>query len=480
MSAYQTPGVYAVEISTLPPSVAEVSTAIPAFIGYTNSIINGGKTIARITTMLEYETLFGPPPSAKYTITAQEIVIPPREAGRGNGSKRGDSEVVELVKTYEAVGITRELSTPQFLMYYSLMMYFSNGGGACYIVSIGNYGPGVTVDDFEDGLLELEKEDEPTLIVMPDAVNLGAVDCAAVYKKALTQCATLGDRFVIMDVVSLEKEETDTEAETLRKSIKAFRDEIGMNDLKYGAAYTPYVKTTLSIYYVDAQIKITGMKEETTLDAHKTLSTAFYSQVKALLSQERVTLPPSAAVAGVYARVDRDRGVWKAPANVSLASVIGPVTKITQEAQEHLNVDATSGKSINAIRAFTGKGTLVWGARTLAGNDNEWRYVSVRRLFNMIEESTLKATSFAVFEPNDAATWLKVKAMIESYLYGLWEQGALAGPTPAAAYFVSIGLGKTMTTQDILEGRMIVKIGVAAVRPSEFIILQFSHKLQEA
>ena len=154
--------------------------------------------------------------------------------------------------------------------------------------------------------------------------------------------------------------------------------------------------------------------------------------------------------------------------------------KITHGEQEHLNVDPTAGKSINAIRYFTGKGTLVWGARTLAGNDNEWRYVPVRRLFNMIEESTQKATAFAVFEPNDATTWLKVKGMIDSYLYGLWERGALAGSSPESAYFVNVGLGQTMTPQDILEGRMVVEIGVAAVRPAEFIILRFTHKLQEA
>ena len=100
----------------------------------------------------------------------------------------------------------------------------------------------------------------------------------------------------------------------------------------------------------------------------------------------------SSAVAGIYARVDRDRGVWKAPANEGVASVIGPVLKITHDAQENLNVDPSAGKSINAIRAFVGKGTMVWGARTLAGNDNEWRYVNVRRLFNMIEGSTQKAT----------------------------------------------------------------------------------------
>ena len=145
-----------------------------------------------------------------------------------------------------------------------------------------------------------------------------------------------------------------------------------------------------------------------------------------------------------------------------------------------MNVDTTGGKSINAIRAFTGKGTLVWGARTLAGNDNEWRYVPVRRLFIMIEESCRKSTAFAVFEPNTLTTWLKVKGMIESFLYGLWQQGALAGAKPEDAYFVNVGLGKTMTPQDVLEGRMIVEIGVAAVRPAEFIILRFSHKLQQS
>ena len=205
-----------------------------------------------------------------------------------------------------------------------------------------------------------------------------------------------------------------------------------------------------------------------------------YNDIKKALADQRVELPPSAAMAGIYARIDRDRGVWKAPANVSLSSVIGPTVQITSDQQELLNIDATSGKSINAIRAFTGRGTMVWGARTLLGNDNEWRYINVRRLFIMIEESAKKSTAFAVFEANDASTWLKVKGMLESYLYGLWEQGALQGSKPEAAYYVNVGLGKTMTAQDVLEGRLIVEIGIAAVRPAEFIVMRFSHKLPEA
>jgi hypothetical protein len=188
-------------------------------------------------------------------------------------------------------------------------------------------------------------------------------------------------------------------------------------------------------------------------------------------------LPASGAVAGIYAAVDRTRGVWKAPANVSLADVSGPAVKINDQIQEDLNV-TSSGKSVNALRAFTANGTLVWGARTLTGNDNEWRYIPVRRFFNMAEESIKKATEPFVFEPNDRNTWVRVRAMIENFLTVQWRQGALAGAVTQQAFFVKVGLGETMTAQDILEGRMIVEVGMAVVRPAEFIILRFTHKMQ--
>jgi hypothetical protein len=191
-------------------------------------------------------------------------------------------------------------------------------------------------------------------------------------------------------------------------------------------------------------------------------------------------LPPSGAIAGVYASVDRERGVWKAPANVSLNAVVSPAVRISHDQQAEYNVDVNAGKSINIIRSFTGKGTLVWGARTLAGNDNEWRYVSVRRFFNFVEESTKKATEQFVFESNDANTWVRIQAMIENFLTVLWRQGALQGVKPEHAFYVAVGLGKTMTPLDILEGRLIVEIGLAVVRPAEFIILRFSHKLPES
>jgi phage tail sheath protein FI len=135
---------------------------------------------------------------------------------------------------------------------------------------------------------------------------------------------------------------------------------------------------------------------------------------------------------------------------------------------------------VNAIRPSKGQGALIWGARTLAGNDKEWRYVNVRRLFIFVAESVKKATMQFVFEPNDANSWIKVQGMIENFLTTLWRMGALQGVKPEHAFYVSVGLGKTMTPLDILEARMIVEIGMAAVRPAEFIILRFSQKLAES
>ena len=450
MATYRTPGVYVEEISTFPPSVTEVSTAVPAFIGCTEK---GSGEVARINTLLEYESLFGKANPSTFAATTQE-----------------NDGAVELVS------LSRETSEGKFdfKMYYILSHYFKNGGGSCYIISVGDYSTSPTQGAFNTGLGQLEKEDEPTLILLTDAVNLlPSADYYSLCQEVLAQCNKLGDRFAIIDVLNQDN------------GVKIFRDDvedevgIGGNYLMYGAAYYPNLQTTLTYQYQEAGVTV-DIGDSQTLATIKETNTALYNQIKAALAQERVILPPSPAIAGVYCAVDRDRGVWKAPANVSLSSVTGPVTKITHEEQDGLNVHPEGGKSINAIRAFAGKGTLVWGARTLAGNDNEWRYIPVRRLIITIEESTKKASSFAVFEPNNATTWLKVKAMIESYLYGLWEQGALMGSTPEAAYFVNVGLGKTMTPQDILEGRMIVELGIAAVRPVEFIVLRFTHKLPEA
>ena len=182
-------------------------------------------------------------------------------------------------------------------------------------------------------------------------------------------------------------------------------------------------------------------------------------------------------MAGLYNNVDSTQGVWRAPANISLNYVISPKIEISNSQQEILNVDIT-GISINAIRKFSGRGVRPWGARTMAGNDNEWRYVSVRRFALMLEKSIKKAISAFTLEPNDPNTWIKVRTMTENYLSSLWREGALKGSNPEQAFFIKIGVGQTMSYQDVAEGNMNVEIGIATVRPAEFIVLKLTQKME--
>jgi phage tail sheath protein FI len=499
--AYNTPGVYIKEVSVFPPSVAEVETAIPAFIGYTDKAEERGEDLTntpkRIKSLVEFELYFGGPPRPNtLNVTLDANNAPTR---------------VEVVH--------------DFLLYYSMQLFFANGGGDCYIVSVGQYGisgsaNAVDNTELQDGIDAVAKYDEPTLLLFPDAILLNdAGQIGGLQQRVLTQCADLQDRFGVFDMLE-SNAGVDSDSGT-------FRTAIGINNLKYGAVYTPYLKTRIPLYYryddIDllkngaaatltdlsttagiSTTEITAMDTavtnldqaisngdpaETINDLTEAMESAaqdlkntnsIYAGVVSAIQAAGMTLPPSGAVVGVYSSVDNDRGVWKAPANVSLNEVNGPTVLIDDADQGRLNIDVNAGKSINAIRAFAGKGILVWGARTLAGNDNEWRYVSVRRFFNMVEESVKKSTGWAVFEPNAAPLWTKVKSMIENYLIQKWREGALAGAKPDEAFFVKVGLGQTMTAQDILEGRLIVEIGMAVVRPAEFIILKFSHKMQES
>ena len=206
----------------------------------------------------------------------------------------------------------------------------------------------------------------------------------------------------------------------------------------------------------------------------------YYPWLNVGTEENKVPVPPSGAVAGVYARVDRERGVWKAPANVEIVGAT-PLYRVSDTVDAECNVPAGNGPlAINVIRTFRGTGPLVWGARTLKADSDNWRYVPVRRLFNAAERDIKTAMSVALFEPNSAPTWERVRSAVENYVHSLWQQGALLGATPEEAYFVHIGKGITMTDDDVQHGRMIVKVGMAAVRPAEFIILQLTQDVVPA
>ena len=196
-------------------------------------------------------------------------------------------------------------------------------------------------------------------------------------------------------------------------------------------------------------------------------------QVYSGIEKSNTFVPPSGAIAGIYARTDNTRGVWKAPANEVVRGATGLSVNYNDSEQSKLNP-----KGINIIRALPGQGIRVWGARTLS-SDGNWKYINVRRLFIFIEESIKANTNWAVFEPNDANLWSRVQGTIRVFLTTLWRNGALVGSSADEAFFVNVGKGSTMTEDDILNGRLICVIGVAPVRPAEFIIFRITQKMQE-
>ena len=231
-----------------------------------------------------------------------------------------------------------------------------------------------------------------------------------------------------------------------------------------------------------AKFEIDKLKDNSadTLVLDNTLRTIspLYKTILNSIKEAINILPAAAAMAGIYTLVDNTSGVHKAPANISMYGVTSPTIPITAENQEDLNLPI-NGKAINAIRTFIGKGILVWGARTLDGNSQDWRYINVRRTMIMLEQSIKSAVENYVFDPNTAQTWVKIRTSIENFLTLAWRSGALVGNTTGDAFEVHVGLGITMTPQDILEGLLRVLVRVAVSRPAEFIEITFEQKLQE-
>lgn len=403
-----TPGVYTNETGTVASSIPPIATAVPAWIGYTEKAAKGGKPLnslpLKISSIAEYEMIFGGPAAS--------------------GLKKG------VVKTPAATG-----SDHRFFLFPSLELYFANGGTACYIVSIGNYDVRPAATDFLKGITALETEQEPTLLLAPDAMLLAAPGCFQVQQQMLNHCAAFPNRFAILDIPDGFQARTGDADDV----IDIFRKNINQN-LSRGAAYYPWVYTNIQAG------KASGL------------------------------LPPSGAIAGVYCATDQQFGVFKAPANVALSRVTALSVPISDAQQEDLNVP-TDGKAVNAIRNFPGHGNMVWGARTLDGNSNEWRYISVRRTVMYIEQSIKNTLNQFVFSANDGTTWATVVATINNFLAGLWQQGGLLGAQAKDAFGVQVGLGITMTQQDITNGFMRVNVLVAPVRPAEFIVLTFQQEM---
>lgn len=543
--SYKTPGVYIEEKNAFPNSVVAVATAVPAFIGYTKKAERQGKSVfgkpIRVTSLVEFEQIFGGAPNYKFSVDAL------------------DAEAAKLERETFPLGLGADRkeykitwSEGIFRLYNSVRIFYQNGGGNCWIVSIGSTDTSdISKDDIVKSIDLLKDEPEPTMVLVPDALSFADPnDCFSVYTACLDHCQAEQNRVALMDVPGANSDQVFVD----RDLIKAFRGGVGANYLQWGASYFPWLDTNVvsdrEVTFLNFDIeslkplllvaeptpdpdandkqkeKEAKLLEE--IQGHnatierilKTVPTegkdGYYTIIpenpdgtegspknveeslflaveanlrgmssvyKSILVKEAVKklnlLPASAAMAGVYTSVDNSRGVWKAPANVSLNSVIAPNYTISNDLNDELNMPL-NGKAVNAIRTFPGQGVIVWGARTLDGNSQDWRYINVRRTMIFLEQSIKAAARAYVFEPNDANTWVLVQGMISNFLNNVWKAGGLFGSTPGDAYDVQVGLGSTMTANDILDGYMKITVRVAVVRPAEFIVITFQQKMPES
>jgi uncharacterized protein len=468
MPTFQTPGVFIEEINAFPPSVVPVATAVPAFVGHTERAQHQQQPLTgkpfRIASMLEYEQVFGVGPSPKFRLSL---------AGP-------NSEPADVTMGQQGLVLTQADGPAggRYSLYWHMRMFFANGGGACYVVSVGNYTQALSADTLIEGIQALQHEQAPAMLVVPEAVLLPFDACTRVQQAMLTHCGVdMQNRMAVLDVWGGDNARDAGSGDPVARFRQTLPVDQADTGRRYGAAYYPWLHTS-AVSLHELGVEHIDTSEVPALGQALNPMDPLTNDIMAAALKRINLLAPSAAMAGVWAQVDNTRGVWKAPANVGLNQVVAPAVALSDTDQADLNAPP-DGKAINAIRAFTGKGVRVWGARTLDANSADWRYINVRRTLIMVEQSLKLAGQAWVFEPNDANTWIKVKHQAENFLNQLWREGALVGNKPEQAYRVMVGLDITMTVQDVRDGILRMTVALAMLRPAEFILVSVTQTVQK-
>jgi hypothetical protein len=331
-------------------------------------------------------------------------------------------------------------STP---LSHAVYGFFQNGGSRCYVVNVGEGNPIAGGGRERTGLAVLEQIDEIAIVAAP-----GYTDAAS-YDALLTHCETLQDRVAILD---------------------APRDIASINPLTQVAAVdVPGESGGGGDGGTDEPDDEEGLRARDSEGGYGAYYFPWITVRDPLSPGEMVNVPPSGHIAGIWARSDAERGVHKAPANEIVRGALNLTYRLTRAEQGTLNQ-----AGVNCVRFFATEGIRVWGARTLA-SDPEWRYLNVRRLFNMIKESIAQSTRWIVFEPNDSTLWKSIRRDISAFLTVLWRDGALMGQTPQEAFFVKCD-EETNPPEIIDQGKVVTLIGIAPVKPAEFIIFRISQQ----
>ncbi len=314
--------------------------------------------------------------------------------------------------------------------------FFLNGGQRCYVVNVGKGAP-ITGD--RAGLEVLETIDEVAIVAAPGYSDVGSYDAL------LSHCELLKDRVAILDAPAIVK---DIDALTIVASAPSPSSE-GKEPGAKGASR-----------------KSEGLRPRLSERGYGAFYFPWITVRDPLSPKDLVDVAPSGHLAGIYARTDSVRGVHKAPANEAVRGALNVTYRVTSQDQGVLNPNG-----VNCIRWFPREGVLVWGARTVADGSSEWRYLNVRRLFNMIEESIVQSTRWVVFEPNDLSLWKSIRRDVGAFLTLVWRDGALMGATAEEAFFVKCD-AETNPTEVIDAGQVVIVIGIAPVKPAEFIVFR--------
>lgn len=581
------PGVYVTELDAFPSSIVGVATAVPIFIGYTETARDPstGKPVylepVSLSSMADYRSYFGAGFDVRGIVTAAASSADADfETRSWDGADDGSSIASYTVATSVTPAGTRAYG-PQFNLYSAMELFFANGGGDCFVISVANYWgtasntpptgatpAAVNPNDLLAGLAVSNDTRGGTMLVVPDACLLVEADANGelsypgyqpVVVEMLRQSATLQDRVAILDLPGA-LDPANWSADAMQQQADAFYTAIApaADALSYGTAYGPALQSSLlaptdlsfvnlsgsaastilmnnlltsqaqSLYWplwsgsatdlpsafvdmaahIAAAFPVSGASPIASnpanilgvaegmavslpgaaavptdsagiaaLDQYLLNALPLLGTIQQILAGKLNVVPPSGALAGVWALNDANHSVWTAPANLALNQVIAPKVSLNDTEQAGYNVPL-NGNAIDVLREFPNRGTVVWGARTLDGNSLDYRYIQVRRTLIYVQQSIQQALQPFVFAANDSATWTTVTAMISSFLTGLWEAGGLMGDKASDAFTVSCGVPTTMTGEDILNGYMIVNVTLQMVHPAEFIELTFKQTMQ--
>jgi uncharacterized protein len=335
-------------------------------------------------------------------------------------------------------------STP---LSHAVFGFFQNGGSRCYVVNVGRGQPISGGGRKRAGLDVLEQVDEVAIVAAP-----GYTDAAS-YDAIISHCERLKDRVAILDApenVPAISQLTQVAATPARRSAKEEKEEGEAAD---GG---------------EAQPSGSGLRPRQSDGGYGAFYFPWLVVRDPFAPEEIVNVPPSGHLAGIWARSDATRGVHKAPANEIVRGALNLTYHLTRAEQGELNQNG-----VNCIRFFATEGIRVWGARTIAGGSSEWRYLNVRRLFCMIEESIALSTRWIVFEPNHTPLWKAIRRDVSAFLTRLWRDGALMGQSPEEAFFVKCD-SETNPPENIDAGIVTTLIGIAPVKPAEFIVFRIS------